>query len=105
MVDLLLFSNNNAALLPPKPEISFTIAQNFYSTDGERARIHHVTLKDLHVEETFNGASLQGYDEDHRIENVVIRGIHVHRGGETVKFTGDIPYRKREFADEIELED
>ena len=88
-----------------KPEISFTIAQNFYSTDDTRARIHHVTLKNLHVEETFNGASLQGYDEDHRIENVVIRGIHVHRGGGTEEFTGEIPYRKREFADEIEMPD
>ena len=88
-----------------KPEISFTISRNFYSTDDTRARIHHVTLAELHVEERFNGVSLQGFDEEHRIENIVIRGIHLHRNGCTEKFTGPLPYRKREFADEIEMTD
>ena len=88
-----------------RPEINFTISKNFYSTDDTRARIHHVRLKNLHVEGAFNGALLWGFDEEHRIEDVSVDGIYVHNCGKIEKFTGEIPYRKREFADSIRMEE
>ena len=57
------------------------------------------------MEGTFNGASLWGFDEDHRIEDVSVDGIYVHNGGKIEKFTGEIQYRKREFADPIRMEE
>ncbi|MBP5181810.1 MAG: hypothetical protein J6331_02155, partial [Lentisphaeria bacterium] len=87
--------------LSATPEISFTIARNFYSTDETRGLIRHILLKNLHVEGNFHGAMLQGFDEGHRIEDVSLEGVYVHNGDEVEKFTDAIPYRKREFADEI----
>lgn len=91
--------------LSRRPEINFTISQNFYSTDDTRARIHHVSLKNLHVEETFNGASLLGFDEEHRIEDVSVYGIYVHHDGKIEKYTGEIPYRELKFAEPIKMEE
>ncbi|MBO4345903.1 MAG: hypothetical protein J5833_09100 [Victivallales bacterium] len=85
------------------PEVSFTISQNFYSTDDTRARIRHVCIKDIHVEDCFHGAALRGFDADHRIEDVSIDGIYVHKGNFVERFTGDIPYHALEFADAIKL--
>jgi hypothetical protein len=85
-------------------EINFTISQNFYSTDDTRARIHDVKVKNLHVENAFQGASLCGFDGEHRIENITVDGIYVHRGAQVEKFQGEIPYGKREFADKIKME-
>ncbi|MBO5724714.1 MAG: hypothetical protein J6S58_07800, partial [Lentisphaeria bacterium] len=85
------------------PEISFTISQNFYSTDDTRAHIRNVVLTNIHVEDAFRGVKLQGYDGDHRIENVTLEGIHIHRNGEVEKFEGDLHYFLCEFADRIIL--
>jgi len=85
------------------PEVSFTISQNFYSTDDTRARIRHIQLKNIHVEGCFHGAALCGFDAEHRIEDVLIEGIYVHKGNAVERFTGDIPYWKLEFADAIKL--
>ena len=85
------------------PEISFTISENFYSTDDTRARIHDVRLKNIHVDGRFCGASLKGFDEDHRIEGVSIDGIFVHNGTLVERYCGPIPYRALEFADEITI--
>ena len=86
-------------------EINFTISQNFYSTDDTRARIHHVKVKNLHVENAFQGASLCGFDAEHRIEDITAEGIYVHHGAEVEKFQGEIPYGKLEFADKIKKEE
>ena len=85
-------------------EISFTISRNFYSTDDTRARIRRIRLKNLHVENVFQGAALAGYDEEHRIEDVSIDGIYVHKEDQIETFTGEIPYRRLEFADKIKME-
>ncbi len=85
------------------PEISFTVSQNFYSTDDTRAHIRHVRLKNLHVEESFHGAALRGFDADHRIEDVSIDGIYIHKGAAVEKFIGEIQYQALEFADAIKL--
>ena len=45
--------------------------------------------KNLHVEGTFNGALLFGFDEEHRIEDVSVNGIYVHNGNKVEKFTGE----------------
>lgn len=84
-------------------EIKFTISQNRYSTDDTRAKIHHVLLKNLHVENAFHGADLCGFDEEHRIEDITVDGIYVHCGTQAVKFQGEIPYGKLEFADKIKV--
>ena len=68
------------------------------------ARIRHIRLKNLHVEGTFNGASLWGFDEEHRIEDVSVDGIYVHNGGKIEKIIGEIPYRDLKFADPIRME-
>ena len=86
-------------------EINFTISQNFYSTDDTRARIHHVKVKNLHVENAFQGAFLCGFDEEHRIEDITVEGIYVHQGAQVEKFQGEIPYGKLEFADKIKMEE
>ncbi|MBP5638975.1 MAG: hypothetical protein J6X55_05835, partial [Victivallales bacterium] len=86
-------------------EINFTISQNFYSTDDTRARIRHVKVKNLHVENAFQGASLCGFDEEHRIEDITVDGIYLHCGTQVVKFHGEIPYGKLEFADRIKMEE
>ncbi|MBO4304116.1 MAG: hypothetical protein J6A21_05980 [Lentisphaeria bacterium] len=89
--------------LSAAPEISFTITKNLYSTDETRGHIRHILLKNLHVEGDFHGAALQGFDEEHRIEDVSVEGICVHNGDKVEKFSDRIPYKKREFADEIRL--
>ena len=86
-------------------EINFTISQNFYSTDDTRARIHHVKVKNLHVENAFQGASLCGFDEEHRIEDITVEAIYVHHGAQIEKLQGEIPYGKLEFADKIKMEE
>ena len=96
-----IYMENN---IGKSPEISFRISQNCYSTDNTRAHIRHIRLKNLHVEGTFNGASLWGFDEEHRIEDVTIDGIYVHDGDQVVQFTRAIPYKKLEFADPIKIE-
>lgn len=87
-----------------QPEINFTITQNFYSTDDTRARIHHIHLKNLHVENAFRGASLKGFDEEHRIENITLENIYVHCDTGIERYPGEIPYIKCEFADKIKTE-
>ncbi len=86
------------------PEISFQISRNLYSTDDTRGCIRHIRLKNLHIEECFHGALLQGFDEDHRIEDVSIDGIYVYTGNGVKKYTGEIPYRVLKFADKIKME-
>ena len=86
------------------PEISFTISENFYSTDDTRGKIRHVSLKNLHVENQFCGIALSGFDENHRIEDISIEGIFVHCGGEINEISGEIPYKKLEFADPAEYQ-
>ena len=85
------------------PEISFTISQNFYSTDDSRARIRQVHLKNLHVEKQFNGIVLSGYDEDHRIEDVSVEGIFIHNGDDVTEYTGELPYKTLEFSDPVRM--
>lgn len=85
------------------PEVSFTISQNFYSTDDTRARIRHIQLKNIHVEDSFHGAALCGFDAEHRIEDVSIDGIYVHKGRTIEKFTGNIQYHVLKFADAIKI--
>ena len=83
------------------PEISFTISQNFYSTDDTRAKIRNIRLKNLHVEDSFHGVRLKGFDADHRIENVILEDLYIHHGKEVRKFEGKIHYFDQEFADDI----
>ena len=85
------------------PEINFTISQNFYSTDDTRATIRHVYLKNLHVEDEFCGIALRGYDEGHRIENVTLEGLYIHRGDEVRRFSGELPCKALTFADPIQF--
>ena len=96
-----IYMENNVG---EKPEIGFRISQNFYSTDDTRAHIRHIRLKNLHVERRFHGATLCGFDEEHRIEDVSVDGIYVHGADGVEKFTGEIPCRERKFADPIETE-
>ena len=85
------------------PEINFTISQNFYSTDDTRASIKHVSLKNLHVEEEFCGISLSGFDDEHRIGDITLDGLYIHRGESVKAFTGELPYRKLSFADPVKI--
>ena len=82
------------------PEISFTITENFYSTDSERGRIQNIVIENLHVMNHFAGISLCGFDEEHRIENVQLGNVFIHRGEEITQ-TNAIPYHTLKFADEI----
>ena len=85
------------------PEISFTISQNFYSTDDTRAKIRHVMLKNLHVENQFCGIALSGYDDEHRIDDVSIDGIFIHSGENVAEFKGDLPYKKLNFSEPVKF--
>lgn len=85
------------------PEISFTIAENFYSTDDTRGKICGVLLKNLHVEKEFSGIVLCGFDESHRVEDISLEGLFIHRDGTVKKFSGDVPYKKLEFADPVRI--
>ena len=62
-------------------------------------------MKNLHVENAFQGASLCGFDEGHRIENITVDGIYVHHGDQVEKLQSEIPYGKLEFADKIKMEE
>ncbi len=87
------------------PEISFTVSKNFYSTDDERGRIQDVLVRNLHVMKEFRGIQLQGFDEEHRVENVVVEGLFVHEGGSVQKIENEAELGKvkRVFADEIQF--
>lgn len=87
--------------LTASPEISFTISRNFYSTDDSRGRIRQVSLKNLHVDGVFHGASLKGFDAEHRIENVTLENVYVHVGDKVYRYEDEIPYHALEFADKI----
>lgn len=97
-----IYIENN---LSEAPEISFTISKNFYSTDAGRGRIQDVLVRNLRVMKEFRGISLNGFDEEHRIENVVIDGIFVHDGDSVKKIENEseIRYFKQMFADKIQF--
>lgn len=85
------------------PEIRFTIARNFYSTDDNRGQIRRISVKNLNVAGVFHGVSLKGFDEEHRIEDVSVEGIYIHSGDQVKRYENEIPYVALEFADKIKL--
>jgi hypothetical protein len=85
------------------PEISFTIGKNFYSTDEQRGQVRDVVIRNLHLCQQFCGVVLQGFDEQHRIENVSLQNVYIHDGQTVTEFRGGIPYFRCEFADQIKF--
>ena len=66
--------------------IDFKILESRYSRDKQRGYIQNVHFKDIHVEgNVFPYSVLMGYDDVHKISNIVLENFYIH--GQKVEST------------------
>jgi hypothetical protein len=78
------------------------IRKNYYSKDPERGRIRDVLVKDVVVTgKHFPRSSIQGYDDEHLVENVKIQNLRI--GGRVIGTAQEGRFTVGEHARNVEF--
>ncbi len=86
-----------------RPELSFNIAKNFYSTDSERARINEISIKNLHIEDKSIGGYFTGFNREHIIDNVTVEDVLEHGPDGQIKKASEFSINQNEFCRNIKV--